>query len=166
MLSVPDDLLQRLRQHGQEHVLAWWQELTETRKKQLLEQLRALDLEQLQRLYAARDETFTMPPVEAIAPVPIAKLDPHDRDLRRGEEALRRGEVAALIVAGGQDSRLGFEHPKGMFAIGPVSDKSLFQIHAEKVLALGRRYGKSVPFLIMTSPTNHAETEAFFKEHR
>jgi UDP-N-acetylglucosamine/UDP-N-acetylgalactosamine diphosphorylase len=53
-----------------------------------------------------------------------------------------------------------------MFAIGPVTNKSLFQIHAEKVLALSRRYGKAVPFLVMTSPATHAETEAFFAEHR
>src|SRR5262249_9454643 len=80
-------------------------------------------------------------------------------------EALRRGEVAALVVAGGQGSRLGFEHPKGLYPIGPVSDKSLFQIHAEKVLALQRRHKAAVPFLVMTSPATHAETEQFFSEH-
>jgi UDP-N-acetylglucosamine/UDP-N-acetylgalactosamine diphosphorylase len=84
---------------------------------------------------------------------------------RLGEEALRQGQVAAMVVAGGQGSRLGFDHPKGMFPVGPVTNKSLFQIHAEKLLALGRRYGKSVPFLIMTSPDNDGETRAFFKEH-
>jgi UDP-N-acetylglucosamine/UDP-N-acetylgalactosamine diphosphorylase len=53
-----------------------------------------------------------------------------------------------------------------MFPIGPVSHKTLFQIHAEKVLALGRRYGRLPPFLIMTSPATHVETEQFFAEHR
>jgi UDP-N-acetylglucosamine/UDP-N-acetylgalactosamine diphosphorylase len=81
-----------------------------------------------------------------------------------GEEALRRGEVAALVVAGGQGSRLGFEHPKGMYPVGPVSRKGLFQIHAEKVLALGRRYGKQPPLLVMTSPATDAETREFFAE--
>ncbi|HMC66880.1 MAG TPA: UDPGP type 1 family protein, partial [Gemmataceae bacterium] len=81
-------------------------------------------------------------------------------------EALRRGQIAVLLVAGGQGSRLGFDHPKGMFPIGPVSNKSLFQIHAEKVLALRRRYAAPIPFLVMTSPATHAETEAFFREHR
>ena len=85
---------------------------------------------------------------------------------RLGEEALRAGEVAVLVVAGGQGTRLGFDHPKGLFPIGPVSNKSLFQIHAEKVLALRRRYGAAVPLLVMTSQATHAATEAFFAENR
>jgi UDP-N-acetylglucosamine/UDP-N-acetylgalactosamine diphosphorylase len=83
-----------------------------------------------------------------------------------GEDALRRGEVAALVVSGGQGSRLGFDRPKGMYPVGPVSGASLFQVHAEKVLALSRKYGKPVPLLVMTSPATHADTEAFFRDHR
>ena len=163
MVTVPNDLNDRLRQHGQEHVLAWWGELNDTEQRELLEQLQGLDLDQLQRLYTCRDQTFALPSEEQITPVPITRLG-SDKQLRaRGEEALRRGEVAALVVAGGQGSRLGFEHPKGMFPISPVKNKTLFQIHAEKVLALTRRYGKPLPLLLMTSPATHAETVAFFK---
>jgi UDP-N-acetylglucosamine/UDP-N-acetylgalactosamine diphosphorylase len=166
MPTVPDELRQRLRQHGQEHVLAWWGELNEAEQRELLDQVRGLDLEQLRKLYAARAETYTLPAPDCIAPVPITQLDPHDRKLRElGEGALRRGEVAVLLVAGGQGSRLGFEHPKGMFAISPVKNKTLFQIHAEKVLALSRRHGRPLPFLIMTSPATDAETVAFFREY-
>ena len=82
-----------------------------------------------------------------------------------GGEALRRGEVAVLLVAGGQGSRLGFDKPKGMFPVGPVTGATLFQIHAEKVLAVSRRYGRPVPLLVMTSPATHTETEAFFHAH-
>src|SRR5262249_1684314 len=82
-----------------------------------------------------------------------------------GEAALVRGEVAVLIVAGGQGSRLGFDEPKGMFPIGPVSNKSLFQLHTEKVLALTRRYRKLVPLLVMTSPATHQATTAFFAKN-
>jgi UDP-N-acetylglucosamine/UDP-N-acetylgalactosamine diphosphorylase len=52
-----------------------------------------------------------------------------------------------------------------MYPVGPVSGKSLFQMHAEKVLATQRRYGKPVPFLVMTSPATDAETRRFFAEH-
>jgi UDP-N-acetylglucosamine/UDP-N-acetylgalactosamine diphosphorylase len=166
MITVPEDLRQRLRQHGQEHVLAWWDELNDQERQGLLGQLQGLDLDQLQSLYADRDRISAAPSQDQIAPVPVARLDSHDRRLRElGESALRRGEVAALVVAGGQGSRLGFDHPKGMFAITPVKNKTLFQVHAEKVLALSRRYGKPVPLLIMTSPATDVETEAFFREH-
>jgi UDP-N-acetylglucosamine/UDP-N-acetylgalactosamine diphosphorylase len=166
MVTVPNDLRERLHQYHQEHVLAWWDQLNDSERQALLDQLRGLDLEQLRGLYAQRDRGYALPAPQRIAPVPVARLDPKDQPTRqRGEEALRRGEVAVLVVAGGQGSRLGFDHPKGMFPIGPVTNKSLFQIHAEKVHALARRYGRPIPLLVMTSHATHAETEAFFSEH-
>jgi UDP-N-acetylglucosamine/UDP-N-acetylgalactosamine diphosphorylase len=166
MVQVPDDLRQRLREHGQEHVLAGWDRLSDAEREGLLQQMRGLDLGQLRRLYEQRERSFAVPPAERIAPVPVIGLDADAREARRlGEEALRRGEVAVLLVAGGQGSRLGFDHPKGLFGVGPVTGKSLFQIHAEKVLALRRRYGRPLPFLVMTSPATDAETRAFFREH-
>jgi UDP-N-acetylglucosamine/UDP-N-acetylgalactosamine diphosphorylase len=74
---------------------------------------------------------------------------------------LKAGKVAALLVAGGQGTRLGFDHPKGLYQVGPVSGASLFQILLEKVLATGRRYGVAVPLYLMTSPATHAETLEF-----
>jgi UDP-N-acetylglucosamine/UDP-N-acetylgalactosamine diphosphorylase len=166
-MEVPQELKVRLQRHGQEHVLAAWQKLSATEKNELVEQLRMINLDELQQLYANREHAFTVPPAEAIAPVPVIRQDQATTATKRqGEAALRQGEVAALVVAGGQGSRLGFEHPKGMYAIGPVSNKTLFQIHAEKVLALIRCHGKPIPFLIMTSPATHDETVAFFQEHR
>jgi UDP-N-acetylglucosamine/UDP-N-acetylgalactosamine diphosphorylase len=38
----------------------------------------------------------------------------------------------------------------------------LFRIHAEKVLAISRRYSRPVPLLIMTSPATHADTQEYF----
>ena len=82
-----------------------------------------------------------------------------------GEAALAAGEVAVVVVAGGQGTRLGFDGPKGTFPIGPVSEASLFQIHAEKVLALSRRHERAIPLYVMTSPENHDDTLAFFAAH-
>ena len=70
-----------------------------------------------------------------------------------------------VLVAGGQGTRLGHDGPKGTFPIGPVSRKSLFQIHAEKVLAAGRRYGKPLPLYVMTSPENDEATQRHFADH-
>ena len=79
--------------------------------------------------------------------------------------AVAAGEVGVVLVAGGSGTRLGFDGPKGTFPIGPVSSATLFQIHAEKIVALGRRYRRSLPLYIMTSPENHETTIAFFDQH-
>ena len=167
MREVPPDLLQRLQAHHQKHVLSGWESLSDSARRSLVEQLSQIDFEEITALYAKRDQGQPLPASDRIAPAPMI---PHDSlteaDRHKGEEALQRGQVALLLVAGGQGVRLGFDKPKGMFPIGPISNKSLFQIHAEKVFAINRRYDRPVPFLIMTSPATHDDTVAFFEEHR
>jgi UDP-N-acetylglucosamine/UDP-N-acetylgalactosamine diphosphorylase len=168
MIPVPDELRERLKQAGQEHVLAFWPRLDDAERRTLLSQVQGLDLAQLRALYASRDKAAATLDAARIEPVPVIGADAPDNAERReqGEAALRRGEVAALLVAGGQGTRLGFDHPKGLYAVGPVSRKTLFHLHAEKVLAASRRYGKAVPFLVMTSHATHDETVAFFEKQR
>src|SRR5438132_14400664 len=163
MVEVPKELRLRLKQIGQDHVLAFWPRLDDAARSDLIVQLEALDLEELARLYAKRDDKHALPSPERIQPIPRADAALRDESLKDlADKAYRAGEVAVLVVAGGQGSRLGFEHPKGMFPVGPVSRKSLFQIHAEKVLALRRRYGQRVPYLVKTSPATHDETVGSF----
>jgi UDP-N-acetylglucosamine/UDP-N-acetylgalactosamine diphosphorylase len=165
MRDFPSDLLNRLRVHGQTHLLAGWDHLSAAERAEFIEQLAAIDLAELFTL-ARKVHEIAAPNPDEIAPLPVEPAEQPSADRARGEEALRRGEVAALIVAGGQGSRLGFDKPKGMFSVGPLSGASLFQIHAEKLLALARRYGRSIPFLIMTSPATDDDTRAYFEENR
>ena len=103
----------------------------------------------------------------ALEPAPVVELrgEALVAARRRGEEEIASGRVAALLVAGGQGSRLGFDGPKGCFPIGPVSGASLFFFHARKVLALRRAFGAAVPLYVMTSATNDERTRAFFAEN-
>jgi UDP-N-acetylglucosamine/UDP-N-acetylgalactosamine diphosphorylase len=154
-------LLNRLKSHGQEHLLAGWDGLSGTERAAFAEQLQGIDFAQVAALFAKKDEPGTsLPTRERITPLPVEQ--PWPGAVTGGEAALRHGQVAVLVVAGGQGSRLGFDQPKGMFPVGPVSGATLFRVHAEKVLALSRRYGKPVPFLVMTSPATHAETVEYF----
>lgn len=82
---------------------------------------------------------------------------------QQGRDLLGGSRVAVLTVAGGQGSRLGFDRPKGMYPIGPVTDRSLFQIFAEQIAALRRDFEAEIPWLVMTSDATHDETEAYFR---
>ena len=165
MNHVPPELQHRLTLHRQEHLLQGWETLSASARVELISQLAGIDFAELESLYKRKDEPGSvLPPREMIAPIPVASAEASPAERAIGENALKRGEVAALLVAGGQGSRLGFEKPKGMFPIGPVSNATLFQIHAEKVLALSRRHGRPIPLLVMTSPATHDDTETFFRE--
>jgi len=167
MHDVPSDLLHRLRNHQQEHVLSGWDRLDARQRQGLVDQLARVDLDEIAALYAKREQAADVPTADRLKPIPTETAASVDAaTVRLGHEALARGELAVLLVAGGQGTRLGFDKPKGAFPIGPVSNKTLFQVHADKVFALARRYGRPVPFLVMTSPATHADTEAYFAEQR
>jgi len=185
-------LLKKLRPWGQDHLLAFWDKLNPEGREKLAAQINGLDLELVADLYdrlvlRAKKKQLELPP-EAQSP-PVVRSShlndqfPADDPQRKAREeaqeaaqaagcrALAEGKVAVLTVAGGQGTRLGFHDeagrdlPKGMFPIGPVSNRSLFQIHAEKIAARRRRHRGPLPWLLMTSPATDAQTRRFFQEH-
>ena len=75
------------------------------------------------------------------------------------------GRVAAFTVAGGQGTRLGYDGPKGTYPVTPVTEKTLFQVFAEKIARSGARFGVTIPWFIMTSEINKDATVAAFEEN-
>jgi UDP-N-acetylglucosamine/UDP-N-acetylgalactosamine diphosphorylase len=168
----------RLHPHGQEHVLAFWDELDDAGRRQLAEHVASIDCELIASLFAGEVDQPNWAELSRSAEPPAAmRLSERkagkvsawgatpEQARRRGEEALRDGRVGVLLTAGGQGSRLGFEKPKSMYPIGPLSHATLLQIHCEKVRALARRYGKPVRLYLMTSPVTHDDTMAFIKQN-
>ncbi len=164
MVNISQELRRRLVQHGQAHLLEVAERLDDAAWESLVRDLERIDLAELLALYERRAQKDALPERQRIQPLPIPTFDAAEREAFRkcGEQAFRAGAVAFLLVAGGQGTRLGFDDPKGMFPIGPVSKKPLFQIHAEKVLALKRRYGARMPLLVMTSPATDEATRKWF----
>ena len=166
MPAIPPALLDRWTAFGQGHVFHNWDGLSDAAQTEFAARLESVDLPLLKALYEKRnDPSAALPPREYIEPLPVVGAAQIPASAKAaGERALWNGEVAALVVAGGQGSRLGFEKPKGLYPVGPVSGASLFQIHAEKVLALSWKYETDVPLLVMTSDATHVETVEFFHD--
>lgn len=168
---MKQDLLITLAEHHQEHLLAFWDQLDHQQQRQLADEIRAIDFDSVARLHASGPAGQDWAALARQAQSPVAfRLDSNNpftpRQARqRGEAALRAGQVGAILVAGGQGTRLGFDHPKGMFPIGPVSKAPLFRILFEKLLAARRRYGAAIPLYLMTSPATHEETVDYLTRH-
>ena len=159
--------LEMLRSCGQEHVLDGWKGLGEKARRALLAQVEKIDPASVRRCQkalvtggAVADSSKGRAPKVA-----VLKGAALGRAVAAGERELKAGRVAALLVAGGQGSRLGYDGPKGCYSIGPVTGAPLFYFHARKILARSRRYGAPIPFYVMTSEANNAATVACFKEN-
>lgn len=170
-----DQLIASFRAAGQGHVFAFWDFLPPSERAALANQAAEIDLAEVDRLNQSLvfKKGGAGVDLAELAPAPCTRLPENGGDpalwaaaRATGEAALRAGRVAAFTVAGGQGTRLGYDGPKGTFAVTPLRKKSLFQVFAEKIKAAGLRYGKPLHWFIMTSHTNHGQTEQFFVANR
>jgi len=165
-----DELIKILENYNQKNLINHLLSLDEKEFELLASQIESIDLEFYFKKIANTSSIAVNP--ELIKPHKVitrkdlkSNKDEYMKSVNLGEDSLKKGEVAFFIVAGGQGSRLGFEHPKGMFPIGPVSENTLFQIHIEKVIAAGKYYNFKPKLFIMTSTTNNDETKDFLKKN-
>lgn len=136
--------------------------LSPEKQESFAAQLEELDLSVLQVKEACCDRGK----IEPLRPFTLQDLEPHKDEYRKlGLNVIREGKVGAVLLAGGQGSRLGFDHPKGMFNIGVEHELYIFECLINNLLEVTREADAPVPLFIMTSVQNQAETKAFFEEH-
>lgn len=171
ILSKEKELRERTEKYSQQHLFRYWSKLNTQEKAHLLSQIEKIDFELMHHL--AEKWVLNSPKPEIfklIEPIPVIPLNPPEHPSEReayqcGEETIKKGDVALFMVAGGQGTRLGFDKPKGTFPIGPITKKSIFQYHAEKILNLKNRYKVKLPWCIMVSETNEKDTKQFFEKN-
>ncbi|MDR2439628.1 MAG: UDPGP type 1 family protein [Planctomycetaceae bacterium] len=176
---MKNQIINHLKQYGQEHLLTFWDSLSDSEQRELTNQIESIDFALAAQLYEHRNtpaESLTIanrasdPPAYKFStvtdPTPCKTRKPisFQEAISAGHDVLCHGKVGVILVAGGQGTRLGFPHPKGMYPIGPVSEATLFQFHFEKVLAASKHYGYQIPYAIMTSPATHHETVDFLAQ--
>ena len=164
------DTIDLLKTYNQEHVIRLLERLDDRKKQELIEQIRKIDFQQLQELYENTKKEIEIKEnkIEALSYVDKQKLQkPEKEELEElGEEILRKGEYAVVTMAGGQGTRLGHTGPKGTFKLDVYGKgKYLFEILAENLKEANKKYGKIIPWYIMTSKANNEETQKFLEKH-
>ncbi|KAK0117912.1 UDP-N-acetylglucosamine pyrophosphorylase [Cadophora gregata] len=178
------DLKDRYTKAKQEQVFAFYDELNVPEKAALFEQLSSFDPARINTITDralnppaqtkdANQESGLEPlPDSATASILDSKAEDIERWYQSGLDLIAQNKVAVVLMAGGQGTRLGSSDPKGCFNIGLPSEKSLFQIQAERIRKVQRLARKKsgegevvVPWYVMTSGPTRGPTEKYFREH-
>ena len=124
-----------LKKYGQEHLLLKYDEMNDEQKKELLDQIKTIDFDLMQRLYEQATkpvdlETVTIEPIEH---VDKSKLTVSEREMyeKKGIEAIKYNKFACVTMAGGQGTRLGHSGPKGTYIFDVEKNKSIFEALCE-----------------------------------
>lgn len=173
------ELREKFDRANQGHVFHYWDVLNTAQQEHLLAQVQRIDPRYINTLYSrALDAQITSPlspgaadavgeDSEELSPPPAQNLVPgpaSDAWAALGLDAIRAGSVAVLLLAGGQGTRLGSFAPKGCYNVDLPSQKSLFQLQAERILSLGNQAGHPIRWYIMTSGPTREATERFFRD--
>lgn len=170
-------LVEKYNKAGQGHVFAFAEQLSTVEKSQLFHQLSNFDPARINEL---ADKALNPPPA-ATGPVTLEPLpesatasiiDSSADDIQKwydsGLKQVAENKVAVVLMAGGQGTRLGSSAPKGCFDIGLLSEKSLFQLQAQRIAKLQSVAGGgkvTIPWYIMTSGPTRKPTEEFFEKN-
>ncbi|MDD6492689.1 MAG: UDPGP type 1 family protein [Firmicutes bacterium] len=160
-----EQALQKLTEAGQEHVLSYYEELTEGQKEMLLAQIEATDFSILSSLENRKEENVKGK-ITPLAAMQLSEIKTRETEFRTiGMEAIRQGKVGAVLLAGGMGTRLGSDNPKGMYNIGVNKEVYIFQRLIENLMDVVQLTDTWIPLYVMTSDKNHEATVSFLKEH-
>ncbi|KAG6337056.1 hypothetical protein ID866_2009, partial [Astraeus odoratus] len=125
-----DTVRSKYQAAGQDHLFTFFDKLSDADRNALIQQLESIDKEITDPKYVA--DAIEPLPVDACESV-VDNAATESKFRRVGLEAIARGEVGVLLMAGGQGTRLGSSAPKGCYDIGLPSHKSLFHYQAERI---------------------------------
>ena len=164
-----DEFKEKVTSYGQEHLIKLYERLDDEHKTYLLNQVETINFEEVKALYALTKEhkEFTNVKIEPIDACDANTLSKEEKDeyIRIGEDAIKSGKFAVVMLAGGQGTRLGHSGPKGTFDFGLDSHISIFETYINQLKKAKEKYKVTIPWYIMTSRENNNETIEFFEKN-
>ena len=147
----------------QTYLLHYMDMLSGEQRSRMEQTLEEMDWSLLDKLQHKENKRGVFAPLGAMNLQEIAEQK--DEFEKIGLEAIRAGKVGAVLLAGGQGTRLGFEHPKGTFNIGLTHELFIFEQQMKNLMEVIDKAGVFVPLYIMTSEKNNEETIQFWEKH-
>lgn len=131
--------------------------------QKLIQQLNNMDWSYLDMIEKKEHKRGTFAPLGAMELPEIESKKETFKAL--GLDAIRNCKVGAILLAGGQGTRLGFDKAKGMYNIGVTKELYIFEQLIANLKKVTDEAGAFVPLYIMTSDKNDKQTRTFFEEH-
>lgn len=155
----------KLAKYGQEHVLKYYDEISEAERQSLLDQIDSIDMSVLESC-KHRDELSRKGVITPLAAMEIDEIEANkEKFVATGLEEIKAGKVAAVLLAGGMGTRLGSDNPKGMYNVGLTRNLYIFECQIHNLLEVVNQAGAWVHLFVMTSDKNNDTTVSFLKEH-
>ncbi len=156
---------EKLEKYGQEHVLKYYDELSEDEKEALLAQIDATDMSILESC-KHREELSKKGAITPLAAMQLPEIEANRESFTAtGIEAIKNGKVGAVLLAGGMGTRLGSDNPKGMYNVGLTRELYIFECLINNLLDVVHQADAWIHLFVMTSDKNHEATVNFLKEH-
>ena len=160
-----------LKKYNQDHVVKLFDKINNEKQAELAKQVLDIDFHKIVELYENTKKPIDIKekeikPIEYLDKAKLTNIE-EEKYTKLGEEVLRNGQYAVVTMAGGQGTRLGHSGPKGTFKLDVYGKgKYLFEIFAESLKEANKKYGKTIPWYIMTSKENNAQTKDFLEKHK
>ena len=129
-----DELFTSLKEHGQEHIIEAYEKLDDAGKKKLAEQLEKIDWDMV-AMAGNKEAAQERGKLEPLSALEVSEIEANKAAYEaKGLEAIRQGKVGAVLLAGGQGTRLGSDGPKGKYNIAICLGTACFVKGSEKLL--------------------------------
>ena len=157
-----EQAVEKLSKIDQMQILRFYDELNEDQKAFLLAEIDRIDFSSICPEPAPENPGK----IEPMGAMKLAEIEEQKQELKEiGLSCIRAGKAAALLLAGGQGTRLGIDGPKGAFNIGITKDLYIFECLINNLMDVVKESGTWMPLFIMTSDKNDQATRAFLEEH-
>ena len=169
-MDKKQEAIQILKMYNQNHIVRLLEKIDNEKQEELINQIQKINFDQIIELYnnTKKEIEFKENKIEPLNYLDKAKLTISQKEEfdELGKTIVKAGEYAVVTMAGGQGTRLGHKGPKGTFKLDVCEKgKYLFEILIENLKEANQKYGVTIPWYIMTSKENNADTVQFLENN-